>query len=92
MRIRLSWNRGSWTIEPTLMLRYKSAALNDYYWGVRAAEASSALPVYVASSGLNWQLGARTNYYLSSHLRLAASVNYERHERCDGGKSPGPRT
>jgi len=41
-------------------------------------EASSALPVYVASSGLNWQLGARTNYYLSSHLRLAASVNYER--------------
>lgn len=72
------WYRARWTVEPTIMLRYKSAALNDYYWGVRASEASSALPVYVVSSGLNWQLGARASYYLSSHLRLAASINYER--------------
>jgi outer membrane protein len=72
------WYRARWTFEPTIMLRYKSAALNDYYWGVRAAEASSALPAYEVSSGLNWQLGARASYYLSSHLRLAASANYER--------------
>ncbi len=72
------WYGARWTVEPTIMLRYKSAALNDYYWGVRATEASSALPAYVLSSGLNWQLGARASYYLSSHLRLAASVNYER--------------
>jgi len=72
------WYRARWTVEPTIMLRYKSAALNDYYWGVRATEASSALPVYVVSSGLNWQLGARASYYLSSHLRFTASINYER--------------
>jgi outer membrane protein len=72
------WYHARWAVEPTILLRYKSAALNDYYWGVRTAEASSALPAYVVSSGLNWQLGARASYYLSSHLRLAASVNYER--------------
>jgi outer membrane protein len=72
------WYGARWTVEPMMMLRYKSAALNDYYWGVRPAEASSALPAYEAGSGFNWQLGARASYYLSSHLRLAASVNYER--------------
>jgi outer membrane protein len=73
-----AWYQARWTVEPTIMLRYKSAALNDYYWGVRAVEASSALPVYQVGSGLNWQLGARASYYLSRHLRVAASINYER--------------
>ena len=72
------WYRARWTVEPTMMLRYKSAALNDYYWGVDAAEASSALLAYTVGSGFNWQLGARASYYFSSHLRLAAGINYER--------------
>jgi outer membrane protein len=67
-----------WSIEPNITLRYKSTALNNYYWGVRASEANAALPAYSAGSGVNWQLGVRTNYYISSHLRLAASFNYER--------------
>jgi len=72
------WYGARWTVEPTIMLRYKSAALNDYYWGVRAAEASTALPAYTVGSGLNWQVGARASYYLTSQMRLAVSANYER--------------
>jgi MipA family protein len=67
-----------WTFEPTVTLRYKSAALNDYYWGVRASEANVALSTYQAGAGLNWQVGARANYYLTSHWRLAAGLNVER--------------
>ncbi len=67
-----------WSIEPNITLRYKSAALNNYYWGVRASEANAALPAYSVGSGINWQVGARSSYYMSKHLRLAASLNYER--------------
>lgn len=72
------WYRGRWSLEPSATLRFKSAALNDYYWGVRANEASSALPAYRAGSGVNWQLGFRSSYYLTRHWRLAAGANYER--------------
>lgn len=67
-----------WTVEPTLMLRYKSKRLNDYYWGVRPDEANAALPAYRAGDGLNWQAGLRGAYYYSRNLRLVASFNYER--------------
>jgi outer membrane protein len=74
-----------WAIEPLAALEYKSAALNDYYWGVRPAEANEALPAYQAESGVNWEVGARASYYLSRHLRLAASFNYERLNRSAAG-------
>ena len=67
-----------WTLEPTLLLRYKSSKLNDYYWGVRLAEADAVLPAYDARDGLNWQIGLRGGYYLSRNLRLVGSFNYER--------------
>ncbi|MGH8224063.1 MAG: MipA/OmpV family protein [Woeseiaceae bacterium] len=72
------WHGARWSLEPTLALRHKSASLNDYYWGVRAEEANAALPAYHAGSGLNWVAGARASYYLTRHVRLAATVNYER--------------
>lgn len=67
-----------WTIEPAVLLRYKSARLNNYYWGVRAAEASPALPAYIAGAGLNVQLGLRSSFYLTRQLRLVGSVSAER--------------
>ena len=72
------WHGARWSLEPSMALRYKSASLNDYYWGVRAEEANPALPAYHAGSGLNWSAGARVSYYLTRQVRLAAAVNYER--------------
>jgi outer membrane protein len=61
-----------------VLARYRSEALNDYYWGVRPAESGAALPAYAARDGLSWQVGARASYYLSKHWRIAASLQYER--------------
>jgi outer membrane protein len=73
-----SWYGSRWSFEPTLLLRFKSRALNDYYWGVSAAESNAALPAYSAGAGINWQVGARGSYYLTKHLRIVASFNLER--------------
>jgi outer membrane protein len=69
---------GRLSVSPTVGFSYKSAQMNDYYWGVHADEASDALPEYHAGAGFNVEGGLVTNYYLTRHLRLALSVNYER--------------
>jgi MipA family protein len=67
-----------WTLEPAVMARYKSHALNDYYWGVRASEASAALPAYSAGDGVNLQASLRGSYFLTRNTRLVGSVTVER--------------
>jgi outer membrane protein len=69
---------GRLSVAPTVGISYKSAQLNDYYWGVHAGEANAALPEYHAGGGFAFEGGLVTNYYLSRNLRLAVSVNYER--------------
>ena len=72
------FTKGRFSISPTAGIAFKSASLNDYYWGVHPGEASLVLPEYHPSSGIGWQAGLRTNYYLTRNLRVAVSVNYER--------------
>jgi len=72
------WTVGRLSIAPTLGFSYKSAQMNNYYWGVHADEATDALPEYHAGAGVNFEGGLVTNYYLTRHLRFALSVNYER--------------
>jgi outer membrane protein len=72
------WTAGRLTFAPTVGVSFKSADLNDYYWGVHQDEANLALPEYHAGSGVGVEGGLVTNYYLTRNLRLALSVNYER--------------
>jgi len=72
------WTHARLSLAPTLGVAYKSANLNDYYWGVHEDEASLALPEYHAGAGFGFEGGLVTNYYLSRNLRIALSVNYER--------------
>ncbi|HET9863965.1 MAG TPA: MipA/OmpV family protein [Steroidobacteraceae bacterium] len=72
------WTRGRLSVTPTVGLAYKSARLNDYYWGVHADEASFALPAHEVGDGFGFEGGLVANYYLSRSLRVALSVNYER--------------
>jgi outer membrane protein len=72
------WTLGRLSLTPTLGVAYKSARLNDYYWGVHKDEATFALPAYQAGDGLGFEGGVVSNYYLSRNLRIALSVNYER--------------
>jgi MipA family protein len=71
------WTVGRLTLAPTVGVSYKSADLNDYYWGVHADEANLALPEYHAGGGFGFEGGLVTNYYLTRNLRIALSVNYE---------------
>ncbi len=72
------WTSGRVSVTPTVGVAYKSANLNDYYWGVHPGEASVALPEYHAGAGFGFEGGLVTNYYLSRNLRIALSLNYER--------------
>jgi MipA family protein len=75
---RYRMTHGRLSLAPTLGLSYKSARLNDYYWGVHEDEANAGLPVYEVGGGLSWEAGLRANYYVTKRLRFALSLNYER--------------
>jgi MipA family protein len=70
--------RGRLSLAPVVGVSWKSAALSDYYWGVHEDEDSLTLQAYEARGGLGWEAGLRASYYLTRHIRIAASANYER--------------
>jgi outer membrane scaffolding protein for murein synthesis (MipA/OmpV family) len=70
--------RGRFSVSPSVGLTWKDDALSTYYWGVHPGESSFVLDSYEADGGLSWQAGLRGTYYLTKHLRIAASANYER--------------
>jgi outer membrane protein len=72
------FTRGRFSIAPSVGVAYKDDDFTDYYWGVHADEASFVLPRYEATGGLSWEAGLRGSFYLTEHLRIAASANYER--------------
>ncbi|MEO8019852.1 MAG: MipA/OmpV family protein [Pseudomonadota bacterium] len=74
------WIRGRLSIAPSVGVAYKSAALNDYYWGIQPGEGGLTLLQYHPHGGLGWEAGLRTSYYLTRSMRLAVSANYERLE------------
>ncbi len=72
------WHRGRFVLAPSLGAAYKSARLNDYYWGVHADEVRPTLQGYRVDAGIGLQAGVRATYYLTKSVRLALSANYER--------------
>ena len=59
-------------------MSYKSAALNDYYWGVTAAEAGIIVEPYEASAGVNWHARLQLGYQLTRHWAASVAAEYER--------------
>jgi outer membrane protein len=74
----VGFRAGSWYLRPSFGLSYKSADLNDYYWGVRPSEASPALPAYEAGAGINVRARLNANYYFSRNWMVMLSAEYER--------------
>ncbi len=72
------FRRQRWYVEPSFGLSYKSAALNDYYWGVRPGEASPALPEYDAGAGMNVHARLMLGYQISRNWRFALVAEAER--------------
>jgi outer membrane protein len=74
----VGFRAGRWYLRPSLGLSYKSADLNNYYWGVRPDEANEALPAYEAGAGINTRVRLAANYYFSRNWMLTLSGEYER--------------
>ena len=72
------FRRQRWFVEPSLGMSYKSADLNDYYWGVRPEEANFLLPEHRAGAGWNVHARLATTYQLTRNWSFAAAARYER--------------
>jgi len=81
------WRNQRWYLEPSVGASFKSAALNDYYWGVRDDEVGVALPPYQAESGINTHARLMLSYQLSRHWTLSLVTEYER-LNTDAAESP----
>lgn len=72
------WRSQRWYFEPSIGVSYKSAALNNYYWGVRDDEVNDVLPPYQADAGLNAHARVMLSYQLSRQWSFSLVTEYER--------------
>ena len=69
------WRSGPWSLRPDVSVSWRDAKLNDYYYGVRANEATPGRAAYAPGSGMQSQLGLYGSYDLSQRWRLLAGVS-----------------
>lgn len=72
------WRKQRLYIEPSIGASYKSAKLNDYYWGVNAGEAGVVLLPYEAEAGTNVQARLMLSYQLNRNWSLSLAAEFER--------------
>jgi outer membrane protein len=68
------WNSGRWHLRPGLTLMQRSARLNNYYYGVRAGEATVDRPAYMAGAGTDTWLGVYGYYDISRGWRALGGL------------------
>jgi outer membrane protein len=72
------WRDQRLYLEPSFGVSYKSAELNDYYWGVTLEEAGFVASPYEADAGLNWHARFMLGYQLNKRWALSVVAEYER--------------
>jgi len=72
------WAHGKLRLQPRFALAARDADLNNYYYGVRAAEATAARPAFAPGAGVNAELGLSAIYRLSERWRLIGGVSAKR--------------
>ncbi|MCG2584441.1 MipA/OmpV family protein [Massilia sp. TS11] len=78
---RLGYNldlqSGRWHFRPSVVAARRSAALNDYYYGVRPNEALAGRPAYAAGAGTNISYSLYAYYELTQRWRLLAGLTVD---------------
>ncbi len=69
------WRSGPWSLRPDASVSWRDAKLNNYYYGVRANEATPGRPAYAPGAGMQSQLGLYGSYDVSERWRLLAGVS-----------------
>jgi len=72
------WRSGNFWVRPHASIGLRSGSLNDYYFGVRAHEATAARPAYRVGSGAVAEVGVYAAYRLSERWRLLAGATASR--------------
>ena len=72
------WRQQRLYVEPSFGLSYKSAELNNYYWGITPAEAGAVTLPYEAGAGLNWHARFMVGYQLNKRWAMSLVAEYER--------------
>jgi outer membrane protein len=65
---------GRWHFRPSWTVAHRSANLNNYYYGVRAGEATRLRPAYAAGAGTDWTAALYGYYELTQRWRLLGGV------------------
>lgn len=69
---------GRFSLRPNVMLAWRDARLNNYYYGVQPSEATAARAAHAPGAGVNLQLGLYGAYAVSERWRLLAGVSATR--------------
>ncbi|MDO9278325.1 MAG: MipA/OmpV family protein [Polaromonas sp.] len=69
------WRSGALTWRPSLSVAWRNAKLNDYYYGVRASEATATRAAYEPGAGLEARVGLHATYEVSRHWSLLTGVS-----------------
>jgi outer membrane protein len=69
------WWAGQFRVRPYVTFAFRNAKLNNYYYGVRPAEATAERPAYDPGSGVNLEFGVQAAYRLSEHWQLLGGVS-----------------
>lgn len=68
------WRVGGLHLQPQAMLAVRDSNLNNYYYGVRPAEAAAGRPAYAPGAGVNGQLSLYGSYAMTEHWKLLAGI------------------
>ncbi|HEY0332442.1 MAG TPA: MipA/OmpV family protein [Stenotrophomonas sp.] len=68
------WKNDRWTLQPVVSANWRSAKLNDYYFGVADWEQRPDRLAYSAGSGLDLRAGLYARYRILEHWSLLGGV------------------
>jgi outer membrane protein len=69
---------GKLQVQPQISFALRDAKLNNYYYGVRAEEATATRPAYAPGGGVNAEFGLSAVYPLSERWRLIGGISAKR--------------
>jgi len=69
------WRSGALSWRPTVSMAWRSANLNNYYYGVKASEATATRAAYSPGAGLETRVGLHATYEVSKHWNLLTGVS-----------------
>ena len=79
LQLSRTYRNGPWSWAPRIGMEYLSSSYVDYYYGVRATEATPTRPAYAGKSSWSPEFGLLVSWQASPRQSLFANFNYERY-------------